>query len=165
MASQKSEVTGITPDFALKNKLGPDVNIRDALTKEAIAEAEQVIEQSKSDFFGDALTDLHTMEDAYVYAAKNPNASKSHIQDISRRTYSLKGQSETLGFELFALACQSLFNFCNKVFREGDAEQLIVVRKHLDTLKVIIRGKMQGDGGEIGKELIHNLYLLTKKYE
>ena len=159
------EVTALNPDFALKKKLGPDVSIRDAFTDDVVAAAEDMIEVSKKDFFGDAIKDLHSMEDAYVYANKSPKESKPHIDEIARKAFSMKGQSETLGFDLLSLASKSLYDFCTKTFRAGDKEQLIVVRKHLDTLKVIIKEKMQGDGGLIGKELIKSLQLLTRKYQ
>lgn len=160
-----TEVTATTPNFALKDKLGPDVNIRDALPEEVVNEAEGIIEESKKDFFEDAKGDLHTMEDAYAFAIKNPKASATHIKEIEKLCFSMKGQSETLGFDLLAHASKSLYNFCIKSFRPDDVEQLIVVRKHIDTLKVIIKEKMQGDGGAIGKDLVKNLHLLTKKYE
>lgn len=165
MSVKKTEVTATNPNFALKEKLGPDVDIREALSSDVIAEAEKVIEQSKSDFFGDAATDLVTMEQAYEASVEAPDASKPQVQSIMRLAFSLKGQSETLGFDLLALACKSLSDFCTKHYRAGNAEQLIVIRKHLDTIRVIVKGKMQGDGGKIGSELISSLHLLTKKYE
>jgi chemotaxis protein histidine kinase CheA len=159
------EVTSTTPDYALKKKLGPDVSLRDAFSDDVIASAESVIEESKNDFFGDALKDVHTMEDAYAYAIKTPKESKPHIKEIERKVFSLKGQSETLGFDLLAHASKSLYDFCTTYFRAGDSDQLIVVRKHLDTIKLIIKEKMQGDGGPVGNELIKSLHLLTKKYK
>lgn len=160
-----TEVTATTPNFALKEKLGPDVNIRDALPEEVVNEAEDIIEESKKDFFEDAKGDLHKMEEAYAFAIKSPKEAATHIKEIAKLCFSMKGQSETLGFNLLAHASKSLYHFCTENFRPDNAEQLIVVRKHLDTLNVIIKDKIQGNGGAIGKDLVKNLHLLTKKYE
>lgn len=157
------EVTATTPDFALKKKL-EDVSIRDVFTEESIAEADKVIEESKKDFFGDAAKRLENMEAAYAQAENDPKANKKPVKEIERTSHSLKGQSETLGFDLLAHVSQSLYSFCNNDFRTGEENQNIVLRKHLDTLQLIVREKMQGDGGDVGKALIQSLQQLNKKY-
>lgn len=159
------EVTATNPDFALKKKLGPEVSIRDALTEEAIADAEAAIEESKNDFFGDAQKDVDAMEAAYDEAVKTPEEAKNVIKRIERTVFSMKGQSETLGFDLLAHASKSLYEFCHKHFRAEEKEQLVVVRKHLDTIRLIVKEKMQGDGGQTGKALVESLHLLTQKYK
>lgn len=160
-----SNVTSTTPDFALKRKIGTDVSIRDAFDEDVIASAESVIEESKQDFFGDALRDIESMETSYSEATKTPEDSKKHVKAIQQHAFSMKGQSETLGFELMAHASKSLYDFCAKHYRANDAEQLIVVRKHLDTIHLIVKEKMQGDGGAIGHELVRSLHLLIQKYQ
>lgn len=157
------EVTATAPDFALKKKL-EDVSIRDVFTDESIAEADAVIEESKKDFFGDAASKLEEMETAYTQAEANAKSNKKPVKAIERAAHSLKGQSETLGFDLLAHISKSLYGFCNDNFRTGEDEQIIVLRKHLDALQLIIRDKMQGDGGDIGKALIQSLQQLNKKY-
>lgn len=166
MSSKKNavEVTATNPDFALKKKLD-DVSIKDAFPDDVIASAESVIEEGKQDFFIDAHKNVETMEAAYSGAVKAPDDAKKHIKEIELVVFSLKGQSETLGFDLLALASKSLYDFCTKHFRAGDGEQLIVVRKHLDTISLITKENLKGDGGEIGQELIKSLKLLTQKYQ
>lgn len=159
------EVTATTPDFALKKKLGPDVSIRDALTEDAIADAEAVIEESRKDFFGEAQKDVDIMERAYAEAKTAPKTAKASVQRIERAVFSLKGQSETLGFDLLAHASKSLYDFCHRHFRAGEDGQLVVLRKHLDAIRLIVKEKMQGDGGATGKALIHSLHLLNEKYK
>jgi chemotaxis protein histidine kinase CheA len=161
----ESNVTSTTPDFALKKKLGPDVSIRDAFSEDVVASAESVIEESKQDFFGDAQDDITGMEESFAKAEEEPAEAKPHIRAIQQCVFSLKGQSETLGFDLLAHASKSLYDFCSRHFRAGEPEQLIVVRKHLDTIKLIVKEKMQGDGGQLGQELIKSLHLLTEKYK
>lgn len=166
-SNSKPEVTSTTADFSLKKKLGPDVNIREAFTEDVIAAADSVIEESKKDFFTDAEQDVAAMEEAYSAASsmpENTEKAKDAVKIIERISHSLKGQSETLGFDLLAHASKSLYTFCSQVFRAGEGEQFIVVRKHLDTIQLIVRERMQGDGGAIGKELVRSLQLLTEKY-
>ncbi|MCH2547643.1 MAG: hypothetical protein MK052_08555 [Alphaproteobacteria bacterium] len=163
--SKPIEITATQPNYALKKKLGDDVNIREALTKDAIADAESVIEESKKDFFVDATNDIEAMEEAYNAALTSPESSVKHIKIIERRVFSLKGQSETLGFDLLAHASKSLYEFCSIHFRNDDMDQLVVIRKHLDTINLIIREQLKGDGGRTGKELVHSLHLLTEKYK
>lgn len=161
--SVKMEVTSTLPDFALRKKL-EDISIRDVFTEDAIASADQVIEESKKDFFGDANAYLEEMETAYTQIHTTQNNDRGAVRLIERTAHSLKGQAETLGFELLAHVSKSLYEFCRGAFRPGEAEQTIVLRKHLDTLQLIIRDRMQGDGGDIGKALIQSLQQLNAKY-
>lgn len=156
------EVTSTTPKNHIKEKL-EDISIRDVFTEDSIASADSLIEEKKKDFFGDAKFLLDEMETAYTQLA-NDSGNPSQVRALESHCRSLRGQSETLGFDLLAHISKSLLDFCSKHYKAGDNDKNIVLRKHLDTLQLIIRDKMQGDGGAVGKELINSLQLLNKKF-
>lgn len=156
------EVTATAPDYALKKKL-EDVSIRDAFTEDSIQAAESLIEEKKNNFFDDTAKTIEEMESAFVAVKNNSDANKN-AKRIEYAAHSLKGQAETLGFELLAHASNSLYVFCDKHFKASQEKQFVVIQKHLDTLELIIRDEMKGDGGEVGAELIASLHKLSAKY-
>lgn len=125
--------------------------------------ADTEIEDSR--FFDNALSELNSMEEAYAYAMEFPPEGEAAVKNISNQVFILKHQAETLGYTLLTQASDSLYDFCSLYFRPGDSAQFIVIRKHLDTIKFIVREKMRGDGGAKGHELIQSLHLLRKKYK
>ena len=120
---------------------------------------------TNDDFFLAAAEDLQGMEDAYASATENPNDSEAHIQSINWMVEALKGQAEEAKYPLLHKTAQSLYYFCNKHAKSMNADKLVVIRKHLDTIGLIIKDKTTDDGGDLGKELINSLQLLVQKYD
>jgi chemotaxis protein histidine kinase CheA len=160
--NKHSEVTATAPDYALKKKL-EDVSIRDVFTEDSIQAAESLIEEKKNNFFDDTAKTIKEMEASFE-AIKQDSDVKKHAKRLEYDAHSLKAQAETLGFDLLAHAANSLYVFCEKHFKTNQANQFVVIQKHLETLDLIIRDEMKGDGGELGAELVSSLHKLSAKY-
>ena len=44
-------------------------------------------------------------------------------------------------------------------------KQIELVKSHLDAMRAVIRGRVSGDGGEIGQKLTEGLSSAIEKYE
>lgn len=77
--------------------------------------------------------------------------------------HELRGQGGTFGFPLITAFAKSLYQATTPPCRTDDAGAEIV-NAHVDTLRAVIREKIGGDGGEIGKQLYMGLRQAIAKY-
>lgn len=162
---QDDSVKILPPDFSLKKKIGANVNISEIFTPERIEAAQKTINDTQSEFISWAAKDLTDLEHAYHAVARDPaTAPAAKIDAIRRIAFSLKAQSGTFGFNLGSEVAKSLYDYMMK-HTTYSAENITVIRKHLDALQVIFQQNIQGDGAAIGAELMQNLHKLVTKFE
>ena len=152
----------LPPDYALKKKIGEHVDIKAVFSEENVAAAQQVIDGHKDSFREWAAEDIAALEENYGKAAKE-EFRKEAIATITQIAERLKAQAGTFDFGLATLVAKSLAGFCTG-HPEADRDHMVVIRKHIDTLSVILSKKITGDGGQVGGELMDNLKKLTEKY-
>lgn len=158
------EVIELKPDFSLKEKIGKDVQLRDIFTKDSLKESQQVINNTQKDFLKWVDNDLKTIDNAYSAAHIDPSSAYDSIQEIKRGAFSVKAQAGTFGFALGSAIAKSLYDFCEKDYRESEPDHLIIIRKHIDTLNTIFHQHIEGDGGKIGRAIHKDLGRLIDKY-
>ena len=152
------------PDFAIRDKIGKDVDLRkDVFTADRIAKSQEVINEAANDFFGDAQANVDAMISLCDAIEADASDYKNKVKDIAENAILLRGQSETLGFGLVAKVSDSLNHYCMQT-QEHSESAVIVLRKHIDTLRVAFHEKLKGDGGQIGQELIQSLDKLIQKF-
>ncbi|MCH2548220.1 MAG: hypothetical protein MK052_11520 [Alphaproteobacteria bacterium] len=155
----------LPPNFNIKEKIGMNVNLSEIFTPERIAEAQQVIDDTQAEFVDWATKDLVELEHTYRIIAKDPaNANATRIEKIRKIAFSLKCQAGTFGYPLGSDVAKSLYSYTTK-HDSYTADNIAVLRKHIDALQVILQQNIQGEGGTMGKELIDGLEKLIKKYQ
>ncbi len=85
------------------------------------------------------------------------------MAEVNRIAHELRGQGGTFGYPLITLFAKSLYETTAYPCREDDAN-LEICRAHLDTLRAVIREKMEGDGGEVGRQLMMALNQAIQKF-
>lgn len=154
LAGDKATII-LPPDYTLKKMIGENVDIKQIFSEEKVANAQEAIDNYRDKFLEWAIKDIATLDECLK------NKDIKAIEEISDR---LKGQAGTFNFDLGTLVAKSLNKYCNSNAAPS-AEQMVVIRKHLDTLAVVFGQKITGDGGTIGKELLENLFKLVEKYK
>lgn len=157
------EVIEYKPDFSLKEKIGKDINMSEIFTKDVIENSQQVINKTQKDFLKWVENDLKTLENAYLALTKNQAGDKENLIEVKRAAFSVKAQAGTFGFDLGSAVAKSLYDFCEGQYKE-DPSHLIIICKHLDTLKTIFHHGVVGDGGKVGGAVHSALGKLIKKY-
>lgn len=150
------------PDRRLKDKLGKEIDLRrDVFTPENIAKTQELIDEAAADFFDDSMEEIDKMVTACakMETAENPTVLQNEIGMIAQL---LKGQAETLGFDLVAEVGNSLANYC-RTHQDSPQTATIIVRKHVDTLRVAFHQRLEGRGGAVGSELVESLEKLINK--
>ncbi len=158
------EITIVDPDFSIQKKIGEDNAIIDIFSPESIRKAQQIINDSKGDFLEWIVDDIKQLEASYAWIDSNPGHSSDDVKLLYAISMKVKSQAGTFGFDLASNVAESLMQItdgCPQV----DKARLTVIRKHIDVLYVIFQRNIQGMGGRIGRDLMDNLNLLTRKYK
>lgn len=157
------DVVELQPDFALKNKIGKDVNISEIFNTEAIKASQQVINDSQKDFLKWVENDLRNLESYFAAVRKDQSKGDEAVTEVKKAAFSIKAQSGTFGFDLGSAVAKSLYDFCENNYTQNP-DHLVILRKHIDTLKTIFHKKIVGDGGKVGAAVHTALGKLIKKY-
>jgi chemotaxis protein histidine kinase CheA len=157
------EVVEYKPDFGLKEKIGLSIN--EILTPEVIKDSQGVINQSQKDFLKWVNNDLATLENAYSELKKNPADGREFALEIQKAAFSCKAQAGTFGFDLGSAIAKSLYDFLENDYVEGDANHILIIRKHIDTLNTIFHHGITGDGGKLGLAVHSALGKLINKFD
>lgn len=159
------DIEEFQPDFSLKEKIGKDFNINEVLNNKSIAAAQTVINDSRKDFLLWVREDLKMLEDCYASAALDPEQALQHVVGVQKAAFSIKAQAGTFGFDLGSAVAKSLYDFCENNYVVGDAKHILLIRKHIDTLKTIFLRNVSGDGGTVGKQVHAGLQRLVVLFD
>lgn len=168
MTSQSNDdesVRILPPSYKLKEKIGMDVKLSEIFTAERIAAAQKTIDDTQGEFVAWAQADLAELEQSYLAISLNTdNYPKSHIEKIRTIAFSLKGQAGTFGYPLGSEVAKSLYRYTVD-HGNYNADNLVVLRKHIDALQVILQQNIQGEAGAMGAELMGSLEKLVTKFK
>lgn len=148
----------------LKQKMGllharePFVMPEDVLT-----EAEEKLEREAEGFLDWAKSYLDQLSERVSEAKSDVANRATHLAEVNRIAHELRGQGGTFGYPLITLFGKSLYETTEYPCREDDANIQICIA-HIDTIRAVIREKIEGDGGAIGRELLMSLNKAIAKY-
>ncbi len=151
----------LDPDFSLKEKIGVDANIRELLSDDMLDQAEQAIHRKKPEFFEFLRQDVQSLM-GKMKVLEETSWDAVLLEDFSRLVLQIKSRAGTFGYPLGSEVARKLYVFCDEGYR-AKTDHLVVLRKHVEGLMVIFGQGIEGDGGEIGVELLHSLDKLAAK--
>ncbi len=148
----------------LKQKMGLE-HMRQAfeLPDELLAEAEETLEREARGFLDWAKQYLDQLSTQIANAVEDQSNRGEHLAEVNRIAHELRGQGGTFGYPLITLFAKSLYEATEYPCREDDAN-LEICKAHLDTLRAVIREKIEGDGGAIGRQIMLALNQAIAKY-
>ena len=129
-----------------------------------IEQAEKKLERAALDFTKWAQDYLAKLSDLCTQALLEPGRRTQQFTEINQVALELRGQGGTFGYPLISTFGKMLFDSTREGCREDDA-QVEIVKAHVDAMRAVLREKIAGDGGEIGKELIKALREGIEKQE
>lgn len=118
-----------------------------------LEQAEEKLERKKLDFADWALKYLSELSNLCADALMKPGRRAAHFEKIHLLAHELRGQGGTFGYPLITHVAKMLYEITHEFCREDDSA-VEIVKAHIDTMRVVIRDRISGDGGAIGKELI-----------
>ena len=128
---------------------------------EAVRKAQEAVAALADNFTDWMRSDLDSALASLAHAKASLPDNASHMSDIYAVCHNIKGQGGSFGYDLITHVGKSL---CDYIHDEGSASErkLKVVEAHLTAIKFIVDRDIQGEGGDVGKQLQAKLQSLTK---
>jgi len=150
----------INPPQTLQNKVekgGPG-----AVDLEALAKAEEVIANLADDYIDWVREDLVRLEAAYDQFKSGEGDVAANLENVFQIAHDMKGQGGSFGYDLMTAIGDHLCRLVEKMDTAGPREQMMI-RVHIDAMRVVITKELKGDGGNEGRQLLMGLTLVGDK--
>ena len=133
------------------------------LPLDLLAEAEKELERVALDFTQWAGNYLKNLGELVQKAAADAGGRRKIYEEINLLAHELRGQGGTFGYPLITTFGKMLYEATRPGCRE-DANGVEIVKAHVDAMRAVIREKISGDGGDIGRELLASLKQAIDKH-
>lgn len=145
----------IVPPNLLVKKLGPGRGVDPDL----LIEAETAVYALQAKFEKRFMTEMNALQDTLNEMKLNNDFDIQHVSNTVRE---LTGEGGTYGYPLVSRFGRSLCVFMDDM-TVLDPEQVGLIDAHLDAMRAVVGGKVRGDGGKMGQQLVHELEMVTSR--
>ncbi len=154
--------------FRLPNRLrekvgGAGLNERGMLPLDTLDEADDILQRNSFEFHDWALDYLSVMSRICDKALELPEQRRRKpFEKINEIAHELRGQGGTFGYPLITAVGKMLYEITG-FSCSVDETAIRIVKAHIDTMRVVFRDKVTGDGEEVGRELMKALIQVIRK--
>ncbi|WP_138379944.1 hypothetical protein [Luteithermobacter gelatinilyticus] len=156
--------------YRLKNRLKEKtaglgkVNAEDvSFDDELLMKAEEALQEMAEDYPDWVSSLINQLAEEHRRCVDSPETRKAHFERIHAIAHDMKGQGGTFGYQLITDFADGLYNFTGPNAGQTDSH-VEIIKAHIDAMRVVIRERIDGDGGEIGNELKESLTQAIEKY-
>ena len=150
LAGGISGPASIMPDFSLKLKVG---NVTPG----------DIPQKLEDEFILWVSVDVAALQESLAMLMDGA-AVEAYIERICSACLSINARSNAYGYELGCEVAGMLREFCLTEYKKDEEHHIIILEKHIQVLSTIYHGRLRGDGGDHGQQLVSDLRLLVKKY-
>jgi CheY-like chemotaxis protein len=148
----------------LKQKMGSNAQRQPfTLPDDVLVGAEQQLKREAAGFLDWAKGYLDRLSRQVTEAKQISGERTAHFEEINLIAHELRGQGGTFGYPLITVFGKSLYDVTKPPCRNDDAS-LEIVKAHIDTMRAVLREKIEGDGGELGQALFKTLKMAVTKF-
>ncbi len=150
----------IKPDTSLKKKVG-----HGGLSDDILEKAQTLLEKNTVDFEPLCNMYLSALQQG-IEAAKNIGGDDDVEHTLSQMIYpamQLKANGGMFHYSLITSIADKLIQFL-EVLKEPDEEALDIIRAYHTSMRAVIQGKIKGDSGQHGKDLLLALEKACVRY-
>ena len=165
MASNKVIVRFYRFKNRLKEKTAGLAPGKTTISSDALKEAEKALTKMSEDYPDWVSGLIVKLQEQHGRCVDTPEKRHEFFEEINHIAHDMKGQGGTFGYPLITKFADSLYGFTVKRPGEITDNQIELVKSHVDSMRAVIRGRVSGDGGEIGAELSKSLDEAIEKYE
>ncbi|MDP6565763.1 MAG: hypothetical protein QF578_13135 [Alphaproteobacteria bacterium] len=134
-----------------------------SISVEALQAAESEFEKMSEDYPDWVQGLIKQLYEGHRRCVDTPELRHEHFATINEIAHDMKGQGGTFGYPLISHFGESLYE-STKSREDYTDNQVELMKAHVDGMKAVISGRVSGDGGDIGKELIASLGQAIQKY-
>jgi hypothetical protein len=157
-----SSVKYITPPNNLRKKQ-IDAGVQLTIDPSLVGAAETKIISMKEEYLRWVGGDLDALSAACAVAIKDKDNRAQNVETLYNKAVEIKGQGGSFGYPLMTTIGVQLCRFIEIQGFGLDDAKMDIVKLHVETLRVVIMQKMEGDGGPMGQKLLTGLALAVKK--
>jgi hypothetical protein len=158
----ESSVKYITPPNNLRKKQ-IDAGVHLTIDPSLVGAAENKITAMRGEYLKWVGGDLDALASACDVAMKNKDNRAVDVETLYNKAVEIKGQGGSFGYPLMTTIGSQLCRFIETQGFGLDDPKMDIVKLHVETLRLVIAQKMEGDGGPMGQKLLTGLALAVKK--
>lgn len=157
--------------YRIKNRLkekaaglGTDANNAEIdFDDDIMSDAEEALNEMAEDYPDWVMSVIDELFEVHRRCVDDDASRKGYFERINSIAHDMKGQGGTFGYQLITDFAEGLYNFTSKGAGLSDSH-VEIIKAHIDAMRVVIRERIEGDGGEIGSELKKGLELSVAKF-
>lgn len=127
-----------------------------SISEDLLAQATQQMEQMAEDYPDWVQGLIEKLYECHRRCVDTPEDRIELFKEITAIAHDMKGQGGTFGYELITSFSDSLYGFTSAKITPGDAH-VELVKAHIDAMRVVIKDRVKGDGGDEGYALRNGL--------
>lgn len=135
------------------------------ISAEALEEAQKALSKMAEDYPDWVSGLIVKLQEQHGRCVDTPEKRHEFFEEINHIAHDMKGQGGTFGYPLITDFADSLYGLTIKRPGEISDNQIELIKSHVDAMRAVIRGRVSGDGGEIGASLTNSLNEAIAKYE
>jgi len=132
------------------------------LPLDILEEAEEQLQRAALDFTEWAHDYLAELAALCEQALREATARRPYFDKINLLAHELRGQGGTFGYPLISIFGKMLYESTGANSAEDD-NSVEIVKAHIDAMRAVLREKVSGDGGDVGRELQASLQAAIEK--
>ncbi|MBV1901094.1 MAG: hypothetical protein KUG56_05420 [Kordiimonadaceae bacterium] len=136
-----------------------------AISVEALEAAQEALSKMSEDYPDWVSSIIMKLQEQHGRCVDTPEMRRDCFEEINHMAHDMKGQGGTFGYPLITSFADSLYGFTTTVTGDVSDSQVELIKAHLDAMRAVIRGRVSGDGGEIGSKLTESLGAAIESYE
>lgn len=163
-AKQQTRVRFYRFRNALKEKLmGAGAAGHAAVSEDALARVEANLEDMSEDYPDWVMATVEKLRELHARSVDTPKERKRFYELIRGHAFEMKGQGGTFGFPLISTFAASLHETTGPGAQANDAT-VEIIKAHVDAIAAVIKERIKGPGGEIGRDLANGLKAAIEKH-
>ncbi len=151
----------INPPNTLRSKVtvgGPG-----AVDAATIERAEKVIGSMAASYVDWAAEDLKKLGAALEGLNSGQGTKRDAIAAIFETSHDMKGQGGSFGYPLITAIANELCRLIEKIEGEPSPDEVGAIRIHVDSLRLVLKERIKGDGGKQGEAMLKGLRQVIDK--
>ena len=150
----------VKPPNVLKTKVGSG-----GLSELVLDRAQKLLENNSIEFEPIAEMYLASLSKAIDRASYSTcfGSDEDVINDVSYPVLQLSANGKMFNYQLITVMCEKFIEFLNTIDKV-DGKVLEIMQAFHTSINVVVHGKIKGDGGEEGRELLATLQNACDRY-
>lgn len=151
---------------ALKEKLmgaGAGAGAQAAVSEEALAKVEANLKDMAEDYPDWVMASVEKLRELHARCVDTVTDRKRNYDLIRGQAFEMKGQGGTFGYPLISTFASSLYDTTGPGAQDSDAT-VEIIKSHVDSIAAVIKERVKGPGGDIGRDLAAGLKAAIEKH-